>query len=75
NGELMQDSNTGEMIFKIPELIAFITKSSTLNPGDVIITGTPHGVGVFREPKVFLKSGDVVEVEIEGLGILRNSVI
>ncbi|MCB9099270.1 MAG: fumarylacetoacetate hydrolase family protein [Anaerolineales bacterium] len=75
NGELMQDSNTGEMIFKIPELIAFITQSSTLNPGDVIITGTPHGVGVFREPKVFLKSGDVVEVEIEGLGILRNSVI
>ncbi|HRV94725.1 MAG TPA: fumarylacetoacetate hydrolase family protein, partial [Anaerolineae bacterium] len=60
--------------FKIPELIAFITQSSTLNPGDVIITGTPHGVGVFREPKVFLKPGDVVEVEIESLGILRNSV-
>ena len=74
NGELMQDSNTGEMIFKIPELIAFITQSSTLNPGDVIITGTPHGVGVFRDPKVFLKPGDIVEVEIEGLGILRNSV-
>ena len=74
NGALMQDSNSGEMIFKIPELIAFITQSSTLEPGDVIITGTPHGVGVFRDPKVFLKPGDVVEVEIEGLGLLRNTV-
>ncbi len=75
NGELRQDSNTREMIFQIPFLISFISKTSTLLPGDVISTGTPAGVGVFRNPKVFLKPGDVVEVEIETLGLLRNSVI
>ena len=74
NGELRQDSNTLEMIFKIPELLAFISRTSTLLPGDIIITGTPDGVGVFREPPVFLKSGDVVEIEIDRLGRLRNTV-
>ncbi len=74
NGTLLQDSNTSEMIFKIPELIEFITRGITLNPGDVIATGTPHGVGVFREPKIFLKDGDTVEVSIESIGTLRNKV-
>jgi acylpyruvate hydrolase len=74
NGETVQDSNTAEMIFKIPFLIEFISKTCTLLPGDVISTGTPAGVGVFRDPQVFLRSGDLVEVEIEGIGVLRNRV-
>ena len=74
NGDLRQNSNTFEMIFKIPELIAFISKTVTLLPGDIIITGTPDGVGVFRKPKVFLQPGDVVEIEIDQLGRLRNPV-
>jgi len=74
NGELRQDSNTAEMIFKIRELITFISQTCTLIPGDIISTGTPHGVGVFRDPPVFLQPGDVVEIEIEKLGRLRNSV-
>lgn len=74
NGAVMQDSNTYEMIFTIPTLIAFISRTCTLLPGDVISTGTPNGVGVFRDPPVFLKPGDTVEVEIEGLGTLTNPV-
>lgn len=72
NGVAYQDSNTKEMIFKIPELISFITRAFTLLPGDVISTGTPDGVGVFRNPKVFLKPGDKVTVEIEKVGSLSN---
>jgi 2-keto-4-pentenoate hydratase/2-oxohepta-3-ene-1,7-dioic acid hydratase in catechol pathway len=67
-----QDSNTKEMIFRIPYLIAYISRAFTLLPGDIITTGTPDGVGVFRSPKIFLKDGDVVTVEIEGLGQLIN---
>jgi acylpyruvate hydrolase len=74
NGELRQDSNTAEMIYKIPELITFISQTCTLLPGDIISTGTPNGVGVFRKPPVFLQPGDVVEIEIEKLGRLRNTV-
>ena len=74
NGRIMQESNTYEMIFKLPYLIEFISKTCTLLPGDIISTGTPAGVGVFRDPKVLLKPGDLLEVEIEGLGLLRNSV-
>lgn len=74
NGQTMQDSNTGEMIFRIPYLIEYISHFCTLEPGDIISTGTPHGVGVFRDPQVFLKPGDVVEVEIEEIGVLRNTV-
>jgi 2-keto-4-pentenoate hydratase/2-oxohepta-3-ene-1,7-dioic acid hydratase in catechol pathway len=74
NGELRQNSNTAEMIFKIPELITFISRTCTLMPGDIISTGTPHGVGVFRNPPIFLQTGDVVEIEIENLGRLRNTV-
>jgi 2-keto-4-pentenoate hydratase/2-oxohepta-3-ene-1,7-dioic acid hydratase in catechol pathway len=72
NGETLQDSNTAEMIFDIPTLIEFITRAFTLLPGDVILTGTPHGTGGFRQPNVFLKDGDVVEVEVERVGVLRN---
>jgi 2-keto-4-pentenoate hydratase/2-oxohepta-3-ene-1,7-dioic acid hydratase in catechol pathway len=75
NGELRQDSNTDQMIFKIPEAIAFINRTCTLLPGDIISTGTPDGVGVFRKPPVFLKPGDVVEIEIEKLGRLRNPIM
>ena len=72
NGQLMQDSNTGMMIFTLPELIAFISENFTLSPGDVILTGTPHGVGAFREPSVYLKDGDEVIVEVERIGRLVN---
>jgi 2-keto-4-pentenoate hydratase/2-oxohepta-3-ene-1,7-dioic acid hydratase in catechol pathway len=74
NGETLQNSNTRELIFKIPEIIEFLTRSITLEPGDVIATGTPPGVGFARKPPIFLKEGDTAEVEIEGLGILTNSV-
>jgi 2-keto-4-pentenoate hydratase/2-oxohepta-3-ene-1,7-dioic acid hydratase in catechol pathway len=75
NGVTLQDSNTSRMIFHIPELIEFISASITLEPGDIIATGTPEGVGVFRNPPIFLKPGDIVEVEIEKLGVLRNPVV
>ncbi len=74
NGETVQNSNTSNLIFRIPKLIEFISEAITLEPGDIIATGTPDGVGVFRKPPVFLKSGDVMEVDIEGLGVLRNKV-
>jgi 5-carboxymethyl-2-hydroxymuconate isomerase len=74
NGETMQDSSTAEMVFSVAELIAFITEGITLEPGDVVLTGTPHGVGNFRDPQVFLQPGDVVEVEVSGLGVLTNTV-
>ena len=75
NGETMQDSNTDQMIFSVPELIEFISQTITLEPGDVIATGTPHGVGFARKPPVFLKPGDFMEVEIEGVGKLGNPVV
>src|SRR6187549_316799 len=74
NGETMQDSTTAELIFRIPEIVEYLSRSITLEPGDVIATGTPPGVGFARKPPVFLKDGDVCEVEIEGLGILINPV-
>ena len=74
NGATMQNSNTSKLIFRVPELIEFISAAITLEPGDIIATGTPEGVGAFRKPPVYLKPGDVVEIEIEGLGILRNPV-
>jgi 5-carboxymethyl-2-hydroxymuconate isomerase len=74
NGELMQDSTTAEMIFSAAEIISFLSRSCTLEPGDLILTGTPWGVGGFRTPPVFLQAGDVVEVEVEGIGVLSNPV-
>lgn len=75
NGELRQDSSTSEMIFTIPALIEFISQAATLLPGDIIATGTPAGVGLFQIPPRLLKPGDVVQVEIEGLGVLQNLVV
>ncbi|MBA3842599.1 MAG: fumarylacetoacetate hydrolase family protein, partial [Actinobacteria bacterium] len=75
NGMVMQDSNTSNMIFGVAEVIAFISQAIRLEPGDLIITGTPAGVGAFREPPVWLKPGDEITIEIEGLGSITNPVI
>lgn len=75
NGEVMQSSNTSKLIFKIPYLISYISQGITLEPGDVIATGTPEGVGFFRDPPVLLTAGDVYEVKIDQLGTLRNRVV
>lgn len=75
NGEVKQEANTGQMMFDIPTQIADLSLAMTLEPGDIISTGTPDGVGGFRNPPEFLQSGDVMETEIEGIGVLRNSVI
>jgi 2-keto-4-pentenoate hydratase/2-oxohepta-3-ene-1,7-dioic acid hydratase in catechol pathway len=75
NGEIMQASNTKQMIFSVGKVIAYLSQVFTLQPGDLIFTGTPPGVGMARKPPRFLKPGDVVEVEIEKLGVLRNPVI
>lgn len=74
NGQTMQSSSTKELIFGVDELIAYVSQIVTLEPGDLIFTGTPPGVGMARKPPVFLKPGDVTEVEIAGLGVLRNSI-
>ena len=73
NGEVMQESNTREMIFGVAELIEFSSNAFTLEPGDVILSGTPHGVGMGRDPQVWMKDGDSVVIEIEKLGRLENS--
>src|SRR5712664_3594661 len=75
NGEVMQTSKTSKMIFQVAYLVAYLSQGMTLEPGDVIATGTPEGVGIFRDPPVLLKAGDVYEVEIERLGTLRNPVV
>jgi len=75
NGEIMQESNTSDMIFNCRQLISFLSQVMTLLPGTVIMTGTPSGVGFARKPPVFLKPGDVVEVELGGIGVLRNEVV
>jgi 2-keto-4-pentenoate hydratase/2-oxohepta-3-ene-1,7-dioic acid hydratase in catechol pathway len=74
NGVTKQDSNTRFMVFKIPRLISEFSAGCRLKPGDMMITGTPEGVGFARKPPEFLKTGDIVEVEIEGIGVLRNRV-
>jgi 2-keto-4-pentenoate hydratase/2-oxohepta-3-ene-1,7-dioic acid hydratase in catechol pathway len=74
NGEAVQDSSTAQMIFSVAEIIAYVSRVITLEPGDLIATGTPAGVGVFRDPKVLLEDGDEVSVEIDGLGTLTNPV-
>ncbi|MGE5620020.1 MAG: fumarylacetoacetate hydrolase family protein [Sphingomonadaceae bacterium] len=75
NGETMQDSNTSNLVFNIPRLISFLSQAITLEPGDVIATGTPAGVGMSRKPPVYLKDGDHVMVEIQGIGVLENPVV
>ena len=74
NGETMQDSNTSDMIFSVPRILAILSEAMTLEPGDVIATGTPSGVGYARKPPVFMRHGDTMEVEIEGIGVLSNPV-
>ena len=74
NGDVLQKSRTSHLIFRVPELISYVSHVVTLEPGDLILTGTPAGVGVFRQPKVALAAGDVVEVEVEGIGVLSNAV-
>jgi 2-keto-4-pentenoate hydratase/2-oxohepta-3-ene-1,7-dioic acid hydratase in catechol pathway len=74
NGEVLQDGNTSDLIFPVPFLVAYVSNTFTLEPGDLILTGTPPGVGWARDPKVSLKDGDVVECEVEGVGVLRNPV-
>jgi 2-keto-4-pentenoate hydratase/2-oxohepta-3-ene-1,7-dioic acid hydratase in catechol pathway len=72
NSQVMQDSNTRELIFSVDHLVSYISQFCTLHPGDLIYTGTPSGVGMGRTPQVYLKPGDVTEVEIDGIGVLRN---
>jgi 2-keto-4-pentenoate hydratase/2-oxohepta-3-ene-1,7-dioic acid hydratase in catechol pathway len=74
NGELRQSSNTDQLIFTVPFLVEYISRSMTLEAGDVISTGTPGGVGVFRDPPVFLKEGDLMSLSIEGIGTLENPI-
>jgi 2-keto-4-pentenoate hydratase/2-oxohepta-3-ene-1,7-dioic acid hydratase in catechol pathway len=75
NGEVMQHTSTGDLIFDVPYLIAYLSSFSVLKPGDVIATGTPSGVGFTRKPPIWLRPGDVFEVEISAIGILRNTVV
>jgi 2-keto-4-pentenoate hydratase/2-oxohepta-3-ene-1,7-dioic acid hydratase in catechol pathway len=74
NGEVLQDASTNDMIFSVPYLVSYVSNAFTLEPGDLILTGTPSGIGWARDPKVALQPGDVVEVEVEGIGILRSPV-
>ena len=75
NGVELQNGNTNDLIFDVPTLIAYISSFTPLGPGDIISTGTPQGVGFTRKPPIFLKAGDVVEIEVEGIGVLRNPVV
>jgi 2-keto-4-pentenoate hydratase/2-oxohepta-3-ene-1,7-dioic acid hydratase in catechol pathway len=75
NGAVLQDGNTDDLIFDVPFLVSFISRVFTLEPGDLILTGTPPGVGWAREPKVSMQAGDVVEVEVEGIAVVRNPVV
>jgi 5-carboxymethyl-2-hydroxymuconate isomerase len=75
NGEVLQDGNTRDLIFPVAFLVAFCSNVFTLEPGDLILTGTPPGVGWARDPKVSLRPGDTVEVEVEGIGVLSNPVV
>ena len=75
NGEPRQDSSTAKMLFSVAYLIHYLARGMTLEPGDVILTGTPSGVGLFMDPPVFLQPGDVVECGVEGLGTIRNVIV
>ena len=75
NGEILQDANTRDMIFDVATVVSVCSEVFELQPGDIIISGTPAGVGFARKPPIFMKQGDVVEVEVEGLGVLRNAVV
>ena len=74
NGQTVQDANTSDMLFDVPETIRLLTECLTLEPGDVLVMGTPSGVGHARKPPLWMKAGDICEVEIEGIGVLRNPI-
>lgn len=75
NGEVMQDSSTSNMIFGVADVVSFVSQAITLEPGDLIITGTPAGVGAFRDPPVWMKPGDEIAIEIDGVGRIANPVV
>ncbi|OHD25291.1 MAG: hypothetical protein A2Y38_08645 [Spirochaetes bacterium GWB1_59_5] len=75
NGQLMQDGTTADMVFGVASLVSILSEAMTLEPGDIIVTGTPSGVGMSRKPPLYMKAGDVCEVEIDGIGTLRNPVV
>jgi len=75
NGDVMQDSNTSNMIFGVAEIVSFVSQAITLEPDDLIITGTPAGVGAFRDPPVWLRPGDEITIEIDGIGRITNPVV
>ena len=75
NGVTLQSSSTADMIFTVRQIVAYLSKDMTLLPGTVIITGTPEGVGMGRTPQLWLKPGDVCEIELEGVGVLKNKII
>ena len=75
NGKTMQDGRTRDLIFSVFSLVSYLSRQMTLLPGTLIMTGTPSGIGFTRTPQIFLKPGDRVEVEIEGIGVLENSVV
>ena len=75
NGEVMQDTKTDDLIFKLPEIISYYSQWYRFHPGDIVTTGSPSGVGVGRDPQVFMHAGDTVEIELEGVGILTNQLI
>ncbi|MEO1225405.1 MAG: fumarylacetoacetate hydrolase family protein, partial [Pseudomonadota bacterium] len=74
NGQVMQDANTSDMVFSVVDTLCYLTEVMTLEPGDVIAMGTPAGVGHARRPPVWMKAGDICEIEIEGIGVLRNPI-
>lgn len=75
NDQLVQDASTNEWVFSLPQMLAFFSQIMTLEPGDIVTTGTPAGVGVFRKPPLYMHPGDVVRLEIEGIGVLENPVV
>ena len=74
NGQLLQDGNTADFLFNVAQVLVIMSEVMTLEPGDVIITGTPAGVGYARKPPIFMKAGDICEIEVEGIGILLNTI-
>ena len=75
NGQIVQQADTSEMIYGVASVIAFLSEAMTLHPGDVLVMGTPPGVGLERDPQLFMKAGDVCEVEVEGIGLLSNPIL
>ncbi len=75
NGRTLQDGSTSDWLFPLPHLISFLSQVMTLEPGDIVSTGTPAGVGLFQKPPVFMKPGDMIEIEAEGIGVLRNPIV